>query len=232
MKYKIAIIDDCLCDILKLKQLLQQYNELNGMTFYITTFNNNEYEQLISTEYDLYFLDIDMPNKGGFEIARTIEKINSSCKIVFCSFKDDLVFQSLSNNIFFFIRKSYFIEDFNNFIIKLTDSLEFENFYVCGDRKIYFKNILYVESCKHYVLIHLKNYETIKERINIKHIINQFEDNYFVNVDNGVLVNLSFIKRINYVNNKIVLINDNEVDISLRKVKEVKTKYHKFLAGC
>ena len=68
----------------------------------------------------------------------------------------------------------------------------------------------------------------------MKQITQEFEKNYFVNVDNGVLVNLNYIKRINYNNIKITLIHGYELYKSLRKVKEVKevkNKYHVLLAG-
>ncbi len=231
MKYTVAIIDDCVNDIVKLKQLLQQYNDSSEISFDITTFNHDEYEKLISVEYDLYFLDIDMPNKGGFEIARAIEKIYTSSKIIFCSSKEDLVFQSYGNNTFYFIRKSNINDDFNRFIIKLNENQVLDNYYMYKDKKIYYKNILYVDTKMHYIVIHFHNNDIIKDRKNIKSILKQFEDNYFVNVDNGVLVNLKFIKRINYANNTIILINDCEIAISIRKIKIVKNMYHKLLAG-
>ena len=65
---------------------------MNEKSFDITTFNHDEYEKLISTKYDLYFLDIDMPNMSGFEIARAIEKIYATSEIIFCSSKEYLVF--------------------------------------------------------------------------------------------------------------------------------------------
>ena len=231
MKYSVAIIDDCVNDIVKLKQLLQQYNDSSEISFDITTFNQDEYEKLISVEYDLYFLDIDMPNKGGFEIARAIEKIHTSSKIIFCSSKEDLVFQSYGNNTFYFIRKSNINDDFNRFIIKLNENQVLDNYYMCKDKKIYYKNILYVDTKMHYIVIHFHNNEILKDRSNIKSILKQFEENCFVNVDNGVLVNLKFIKRINYDNNTIILINDCEIAISIRKIKIVKNMYHKLLAG-
>ena len=38
MKYTVAIIDDCVNDIVKLKDLLQQYNDSSEISFDITTF--------------------------------------------------------------------------------------------------------------------------------------------------------------------------------------------------
>ena len=46
-------------------------------------------------EISVFFIDIDMPEVNGFEVASYLKKWNRECCIVFVSNKDDLVFQSL-----------------------------------------------------------------------------------------------------------------------------------------
>ena len=48
-----------------------------------------------------FFIDIDMPEVNGFEVASYLKKWNRECCIVFVSNKDDLVFQSLVYHPFF-----------------------------------------------------------------------------------------------------------------------------------
>ena len=45
-------------------------------------------------EISVFFIDIDMPEVNGFEVASYLKKWNRECCIVFVSNKDDLVFQS------------------------------------------------------------------------------------------------------------------------------------------
>ena len=58
-------------------------------------------------EISVFFIDIDMPEVNGFEVASYLKKWNRECCIVFVSNKDDLVFQSLVYHPFFFIRKAH-----------------------------------------------------------------------------------------------------------------------------
>ena len=229
MKYTVAIIDDCVNDIVKLKDLLQQYNDSSEISFDITTFMHDEYEKLISVEYDLYFLDIDMPNKGGFEIARAIEKIYTSSKIIFCSSKEDLVFQSYGNNTFYFIRKSNINDDVIAAIKKLISVERRNNYFIYDDEKIYYKNIICIKKEKHYIIINLNNNKNYKIRKNIKDVINEFSLNGFIEVDHGVMVNILWINQINSSLKKLILKNNQEIYISERKLKNVKIQYFKYI---
>ena len=62
-------------------------------------------------EISVFFIDIDMPEVNGFEVASYLKKWNRECCIVFVSNKDDLVFQSLVYHPFFFIRKAHLDEE-------------------------------------------------------------------------------------------------------------------------
>ena len=62
-------------------------------------------------EISVFFIDIDMPEVNGFEVASYLKKWNRGCCIVFVSNKDDLVFQSLVYHPFFFIRKAHLDEE-------------------------------------------------------------------------------------------------------------------------
>ncbi len=56
--------------------------------------------------YDVVFLDIDMPELSGFDIAERINDVGDTL-IVFVTMHDELVFSSLRFRPFRFIRKAY-----------------------------------------------------------------------------------------------------------------------------
>ena len=231
MNYTVAIIDDCVNDIVKLKRLLQQYNDLDKISFDITTFNHNEYEKLISIEYDLYFLDIDMPNINGINIAEIINRNYQDSKIIFCSMREDLVFDTYSVNSFFFIRKSNIEQDVNNAYIKLSNSNKrLNNIFKCTNEIINYRDIIYLYKDNNYIVLHTKNNRIVKERVNLKAVINQFENNGFIEIYHGTLVNVRWIKRIDKNENKLILKNNQEQFISKRKIKNVCSLFHKYIS--
>ena len=70
-------------------------------------------------EISVFFIDIDMPEVNGFEVASYLKKWNRECCIVFVSNKDDLVFQSLVYHPFFFIRKAHLDEELEPQLLEL-----------------------------------------------------------------------------------------------------------------
>ena len=96
---KIKIIDDDIRFIDYLTKKLK--NQLDNVVIDGSTSFKNEYD------YDLYFLDIDMP-VNGIEIARKIKSYNDNMIVIFVSFRDDLIFEALQTFPYYFLRKKYF----------------------------------------------------------------------------------------------------------------------------
>ena len=60
---------------------------------------------------DIFFLDIDLKEKNGIKIAEEIRENNSNAIIIFVSAMNDMVFDSLIVQPFYFIRKDNFDRD-------------------------------------------------------------------------------------------------------------------------
>lgn len=63
------------------------------------------------TDYDVLFLDIDMPEMNGIELSKILRKEDFNGIIVFISNKEALVFETFQVQPFRFIRKSHFSEE-------------------------------------------------------------------------------------------------------------------------
>ena len=59
---------------------------------------------------DIFFLDIDLKEKNGIKIAEEIRENNSNAIIIFVSAMNDMIFDSLIVQPFYFIRKDNLIE--------------------------------------------------------------------------------------------------------------------------
>lgn len=225
MKTSISIIDDNSNDIKKIKNALCSYFPLGDITFHI-------YENPLSIEYDyeddLYILDIDMPNKDGYHVAKDIYNKFPSAKIIFCTMHDDFVFTSFQFNPFYFVRKNHLDEDFKYAIEKYNNSIQ-NKYYIYSighiNKKIYLSAVMYIESIHNDLYFHTSN-EIFKIRSSIKEALPQLNDS-FIRISNGVIVNSMHINTIN--NNEVLLNNSTKLIISRSLLKDVILKYNKFI---
>ena len=105
---RIAIIDDEQPALLISESTISSYFQTKGHEAKIDAFQNplsflaNEKEEA----YDLVFLDIDMPQRNGIDVAKEIVNIKKDTTLIFLSQREDLVFDTLPLHPFGFIRKS------------------------------------------------------------------------------------------------------------------------------
>ena len=94
---KIKIIDDDIQFMDSLK------NTLTGEFDHVLMDSSTSFED--EYDYDIYFLDIDMPY-NGLEVARKIKQFNDDIIVIFVSFREDLIFESLQNFPYYYLRKN------------------------------------------------------------------------------------------------------------------------------
>lgn len=93
---KIKIIDDDIQFMDSLK------NTLTGEFDHVLMDSSTSFED--EYDYDIYFLDIDMPY-NGLEVARKIKQFNDDIIVIFVSFREDLIFEALQTFPYYFLRK-------------------------------------------------------------------------------------------------------------------------------
>lgn len=110
------------------------------------------------TEYDLAFLDVEMPEDSGMNIAKELSKISPVLRVAFVSAHANYATLGYHVNAVRFILKS--AEDIDKYIQECLDhvlkEIEYDNRhevfdFTCGTKDIYINEILYLMSCKNYV---------------------------------------------------------------------------------
>ena len=101
----IAICDDdkYFCQVLKDK-LLKKFHENCGEIVIVDIYTDSTVFINEGTQhnYQLVFLDIDMPNENGFSVADKIANTISDCYFVFVTSHDSLVFEAIKKHPFGF----------------------------------------------------------------------------------------------------------------------------------
>lgn len=182
--------------------------------------------------FDLIFLDIDMPEMSGFDVAEKINDINADTVIIFVTNEEQLVYRSLRYSPFRFIRKAYFVAELSEAIISFLDMYLKRNktqVFNCINGEIVvinIKDIMYIESNKHKVTVY-----TQKKDIVTKAKIGELEENLkdfgFIRVHIGYLINMKYIFSIEKT--EVIFVNQTSVPMSRHRTEQVKTEFHKYI---
>ncbi len=184
--------------------------------------------------YDVVFLDIDMPQTGGFEVA---ERINTlSTLIVFVTSHDELVYSSFKFQPFRFIRKAYLDEELPEIIdaviSKIAERAAERKFTLrskSGSVVIDLRSLEYIEIYGHRLLVHLKNSEPLECYGSLSELEKELLRYDFVRTHKSYLVNCACIYSIE--KNQVILDDKTAIPLSRYKSETVRNKFVKLLQG-
>lgn len=191
------------------------------------------FDALDGTEYDMAFLDIDMPGISGFDLAEKISVKYPQMLIVFVTSHDELVFPTFRYHPFRFIRKPYFDQEIEECIHEAVESLNDRDRVLeiqtsDGQQFVYVSDILYLESEKNYVNI-ITRHGILKERDTISHKEKEWGPYGFLRVHSGFLVNQKYIYAIDQESIRLRSRKYPEVPLSRRRRDAVLRSYQVYL---
>lgn len=183
--------------------------------------------------FDVVFLDIDMPEISGFDIAEIINDIGEPL-IIFVTSHDELVFSSIRFRPFRFIRKTYLdnelpetVEAVKNEIIKRNSGSKFAFQTKSGEVFVDLGKVEYIEIYGHWLKVHIKDDEPLECYGSLSDFERQLEEYDFVRTHKSFLANCKFIFAIE--KNQVILDDKTAIPLSRYKVDTVKNKFKKLL---
>ena len=186
---------------------------------------------LETNKTDVLFLDIDMPDISGMEIAKQMLNEDLNTLLIFVTNHESLVYQSFRYHPFGFIRKSFFDnvleEQVQNILEELTKRNNTFSFKTNdGIYRLKLSQIIYFESESNYVKLHTKE-EEYRFRGTLTSLENQLSRNGFIRVHKGFLVNQEHIYSIQ--SDEIKLSDGSFVPISRMNKETVKAKIMRYM---
>ena len=176
--------------------------------------------------YDILFLDIEMPDMDGISLCRTIRKIAPDALVVFISNKEELVFQTFEVQPFRFIRKSELKELCPSLVDSIIEELKKRSPQTIkitessGDVISFdIRNILYIEAQRKECKIVSKDGEALV-KLKLMDLEERLKDFHFIKVHRSFLVNMDSIFRITKTN--VILTNNEDLPISRGSSEELK----------
>lgn len=183
----------------------------------------NDHEQ---SPFDIVFLDIEMPEIGGFQCTERLRKVNEDTIIVFVTNHENYVFHSFVFRPFRFIRKSHFedeLEEALSSAVKLY--YEKTKLYNISSEKglisVRLSDIMYFDVYSHSVFMHMKNEKIIVKK-SLQEVENELGDFGFIRVHKSYLVSFRYIYSVR--TGSVTLVNMESVPLSKHRIKEVKEK--------
>ncbi len=235
---RIAIVDDENKFLAFYKRMVAETFSEYHVIVELTTFNNGNIfiKSLSRNKYDLVFMDIDMPELSGIDIAAELRNNNANFDLIFVSAHPHFVFEAIKFTPYRFIRKTNL----------KTETIEAIDSY-CNRTQIKFKMFS----------LELQNGDSINEKVNdivqfftIRHNVyytNKSEKDArllsrkyslsrlelltkelgFIRVHKSYLVNYRYIKNINA---KLLFMSDgSEIPISHGKKTEIQQQFMELL---
>ena len=224
---KIAICDDSKLDRQLLKVVIQTYFENNEEEFKIFEYELGD-NLLDDIEVELLFLDIIM---NGMKIARKLRDIQFKAPIIFLTAHADYAVESYEVYVAGYLLKPY---DTNKLTLLLDEVLQrsVQKRIAVKVKKqhryLEINDIMYVESDKHVLNIHLKDSRVIQTTEKLSELEKMINSKRLIRCHQSYLVNMDYIKD---AKTDFILSNDIRIPIRVRGRKEIIEKYHKYYSS-
>lgn len=219
---KLGICDDQSFTINKIKEICQNFFNKNNLPCELFCFNNGIELFQCNQKLDILILDVEMPELTGIEIKQMLQEKQADTFILFVTNHEFYMKEAFGRNVMGFLLKEHLEKllpnELNN-MIKLIRKTVF----IQGN--INSEKIIYVQAESNYSRIFMEDTQQLL-RITLGELEKQLCHSDFVRIHKSYLVNVSYITDIK---DKHIIIHNQQLPISIRKVKEVTNVYHSYL---
>lgn len=223
---KIAICDDEQYFLERIEKMLQLYGKKTGQQLYIKKFTQSIHlMDSLNEEFQIYFLDLQMPIMDGFELAQIIRRFDDRSTIIFVTSYREYVFDSFQFDIANYITKPLTqIQvdcEMNRAIRKLNT---YEQAYLAvknnnGFIKLFLSDIQYIETYERNVLIHCQDDRNEIGHFKMQELEERLKDYPFTRCHNSYIVNVDYIKQIHDLS--VTLLSGEKIYTTKSRKKEL-----------
>ncbi|ANU78237.2 LytR/AlgR family response regulator transcription factor [Blautia pseudococcoides] len=232
MMINIAIVDDDEEYLQEIQSIIKKFCYKKNILCNVNAFTCAQlllYEIDEQKNYDIYFLDIEMSEVNGLELAKKIRKQDRISYIIFITSYIKYSLNAFDYNAYQYIMKSqikqklwYTLES----IWKRMEEDKREYYTIITQNrygKILFKDIFYIFKQQKYVIFKTR-YNDVTLRDTLKNVYANLDSTEFIYIDKGYIVNIFHIMRLEH--NIIFLRNGEELKVSRTYRDSVKEKIH------
>lgn len=231
---KIAICDENIDDMEKLSQIINVWFLVREYSVELSKFTDGEeilqaYQQ--GQQFDVVFLGDHQQGMTGIEIGRQLRKQDKKMELFFAVKTAEFAVQGYSIGV-----KQYFLkpikqnkkvifqmldEEYEKLLIEKKKTLWIKTL----NKKIYFSDILYIESNGKNVIVHTKNEITYHFLSKLSQVETEL-DQRFLRCNRSYIINMESVMN---VKTDFIMENGETIPIKVRKRKEIKDKYYNYM---
>ena len=167
------------------------------------------------SQYHIMFLDIDMDERSGMDIARRVRELHLDTVIVFVTNYPEFSMegQKLAN----YFRDALAELPRDDKVLRFSASAESFN--------IPYKDILYLESNQRVIYLYTVKPMQVPDRFygKMEDLAAELEGDGFLRIQKSYLVNMAYIKKFNY--DRVVLFDGKELSVSQKRYSQMKVQY-------
>ena len=190
---------------------------------------------MAGTDFDIFFLDIEMPEIGGMELAKRIREALPDSVIIFLTSHEEFAPDGYRVQALRYLSKQtwqkYLSEALSAAIVQLqkqeTGSLAVSHY--GSIQRVPYRDILYIRHISRYCQIVTRDGKTIQDDRGIRHLFESIGDERFIFIDRGAFINLDYIQKIE--NGEAVMTNGDSLPISRRLLPQVKLTINRYYGG-
>ncbi|MGV6828602.1 MAG: LytR/AlgR family response regulator transcription factor [Flavobacteriales bacterium] len=214
---KCGIVDDSTLQRLSIVKLIENHPNLN-----LTAQYNNAIEAkmgLANSEFDLIFLDIEMPILSGFDL---LDDLTSKPQVIFVTGKTKYAFKAFDYDAVDYLRKPIKKERFlnaihkaiSNYRLKHDNGFDDEDFIFVKSnlkkRKVFLNELNYIEALGDYVKL-VTDHDSLVVLSTMKAFEALLPEDRFLRIHKSYIVNLDKVER---YNSKVVELESRQLPLS------------------
>lgn len=231
--FKIGICDDNITFAEKLKVIIDKYSEENCIPIKTYVYYDGAEVLEDRVNYDVLFLDVEMPIVDGIETAKTIRKRDAKVKIVYVTNHTRYMYNAFDVHAFQYLVKPFYPARVNMILNELFDFIEKENkshdvsLIVGGELKVFSSNDIYYFERVNRKIKMITTSETYNFSGTLTDIMEKVQDYSFEYCHKSIIVNLLHCKRID--GNDLHLTNNDILPIAQKRSAEFKMRMFDYI---
>lgn len=230
--FTIVLCDDNRIFLNQLKDYIETYLASKGLIGKVYAFSDplifwSDAQENID-RYDLFIIDLEMPQLSGDVLAQKIKDKKKNACIILLTSHSEYVLDAFELEIFRFIPKDNCKRRLSKAIdVAAYRAINSQNKYYVyhsreGDQKIFYNDIIYIAKDEKNSIIMTNTTGAKAVRISMADLFKELESDEFIFISRSNIVNINHIVKIlNEDGHYAVLKNGEKLDISKAKVKEV-----------
>ncbi len=210
---KIAIVDDeekyldriekSVGDFFQKKNEPVEISRYTSGKVLLTALTKDEY-------YDAYFLDVEMADLNGVELAKKIREFQKNAKIVLVTSFPKYMMDGYKIHAYYFVLKNDYQTEIPEVLEMIWDEMRaekeanHEDCYIIQNnnfaQSIRFDKIVWITKEKKYIVFHCagdskdrSEFQEFKERKTLEQIYSQLPAQYFIYINKGCIINMSYV---------------------------------------